>query len=111
MIDICSLDYSYICSAKQLRLLIKPLKVKLSKNEEVMRKRFEIWFYLAKVLQEKLINCLDEFLKFSFELTNETVISDMCIDSDVVKRTWTERTEVLIAVIGNIFRYYLIHNF
>lgn len=83
-----------------MRLLLKPLKVKLSRNEEIVRKRFEIWFYLAKILQGKLLNCIEELFKFLFELQSTSMSSEMNIDSTIIKDTWTERIEILIAAIG-----------
>lgn len=89
-----------MCSNKQLRLLVKPLKVKLSKNDEVVQKRFEVWFYLAQLLQEKISYCLEEFLKFCFELQGENFVTEMCVSSDIIKNSYIQRNEILSAIIG-----------
>ncbi|GJQ75562.1 hypothetical protein Trydic_g17644 [Trypoxylus dichotomus] len=101
LIDICNLDSSYISNPKQLRLLIKPLKIKLSKNEEVVQKRFDIWFYLATILQEKILHCVEELVKFCFEMKDSGITSEICIDSNIIKDTWLKRVEILISIIGH----------
>ncbi|XP_022907661.2 cytadherence high molecular weight protein 2-like isoform X1 [Onthophagus taurus] len=90
LIEVASLDRNYLCSSKQLRLLIKPLKVKLSRNDLVTHKRLEVWLYLLTALQENSLQCLEEFMVFCFES-----------ETSIVKDVWLQRTEVFMNIIGH----------
>lgn len=59
-----------MCSSKQIKLLIAPLRAKFFKTDVVICKRFEIFLYLLEKLQDNSVLCLNDFLEFCFGVSN-----------------------------------------
>lgn len=91
-----------MCSAKQIKLLITPLKAKFSKQEVVICKRFDVFTYLLEKLQHKAVLCLTEFLEFCFGPVGDNKDTSKTGQGKSVPQIWTKSTKVLIETIGKV---------
>lgn len=92
-----------IKSSRHIRLLVTPLKVKLSGNELLVYKRFEVWVFLLKALKENAFEVLDAFLRFCFGDNEEQPIPGKPGIHGLGKTcslVWREATEVLLEIMG-----------
>lgn len=90
----------YMCSPKQIKLLITPLKAKFSKQESVICKRFDVFTYLLEKLGQQLVLCLPEYLEFCFGPlgdNKDTTKSSQCKNIPIL---WEKSTKVLMEIIG-----------
>ncbi|XP_018560984.1 telomere-associated protein RIF1 [Anoplophora glabripennis] len=101
LIDNASLDMNHMCSAKQIKLLITPLKAKFSKQEVVICKRFDVFTYLLEKLQHKAVLCLTEFLEFCFGPVGDNKDASKTGQGKSVPQIWTKSAKVLIEIIGH----------
>lgn len=91
---------NHLCSKKQLKLLLIPLKAKLSRQETVVIKRFSLFVYLMEKLQENAIVCLDDFLEFSFGNVGANSDPNKCGQGRTVTRLWKPSIDVLETILG-----------
>lgn len=104
LIDNYKLNWEYLSGNRQIRLLIKPLKIKLSRSEKVLGKRFDLWVHLLQSLKTKAHLCLEEFLKFCYNpFYVPGVVQE---DSGNINPTknfsmlWPKMTDILICFMG-----------
>lgn len=74
---------------QRIRLLVLPLKVRISGVDETLEyKRLEVWILLLKVFKEKAIDAVHSFSTgfFSVNLGSKTI--------------WKVATEVLLEILG-----------
>ncbi|KAG5866396.1 hypothetical protein JTB14_025987 [Gonioctena quinquepunctata] len=101
LIDNASLDINHICSPKQIKLLITPLRAKFSKQEVVICRRFDVFVYLLGKLQHKAVLCLKEFLEFCFGPVGDTDDASRTGQGKSVPELWPKSTKVLMEIIGH----------
>lgn len=89
-----------MCSAKQIKLLVTPLKAKFSKQEVVICKRFDVFIYLLEKLQHKAVLCLTEFFEFCFGPVGDNKDVNKTGQGKSVPQIWSKSTKVLIEIIG-----------
>ncbi|KAL3267813.1 hypothetical protein HHI36_006945 [Cryptolaemus montrouzieri] len=98
LIDNASLDMNHMCSNKQVKLLVTPLKAKFSKMEVVICKRFEIFLYFLEKLQYQSVLCLNEFLEFCFGISNSSLKNGQ---GKLVPSLWLKSVQVFLAILGD----------
>ncbi|CAH1156235.1 unnamed protein product [Phaedon cochleariae] len=101
LIDNASLDQNHICSSKQIKLLITPLRAKFSKQEVVICKRFDTFVYLLEKLQQKAMLCLPEFLEFCFGSIGDNKNCSRSGQGRSIPQLWIKSTKVLVEIIGH----------
>ncbi|KAK9889702.1 hypothetical protein WA026_007085 [Henosepilachna vigintioctopunctata] len=101
LIDNASLDMNHLCSNKQIKLLITPLRAKFSKMEIVICKRFEVFLYLLEKLQRQSVLCLNEFLEFCFGVSNNTNNCSKNGQGKLVPNLWLKSIQVFLAILGD----------
>lgn len=104
LINNYKLNEQFIKSKKHTKLLLTPLKVKFSGSELMVHKRFEVWVFLLKALNENASECLETFLSFSFGAMGEA--QDAKNASHGLGKNcsliWREATEVLLEIMGEL---------
>ncbi|XP_057651476.1 telomere-associated protein RIF1-like [Diorhabda carinulata] len=100
LIDNASLNPSHMCTKKQIKLLVTPLKAKFSKQEMVICKRFDIFVYLLEKLERNALLCLSDFLEFCFGPIN---IGDAPRSGQAksVPQIWSKSTNILLSILGH----------
>ncbi|CAH1260676.1 unnamed protein product [Diabrotica balteata] len=101
LIDNASLDPHHIRSAKQIKLLVTPLKAKFSKQEVVIAKRFDVFVHLLQKLQSESVLCLSEFLEFCFGVNSSDKDSHRSGQAKTVPLIWPKSTQVLLSILGH----------
>ncbi|XP_072379497.1 uncharacterized protein [Diabrotica undecimpunctata] len=101
LIDNASLDPHHIRSAKQIKLLVTPLKAKFSKQEVVIAKRFDVFVHLLQKLQSESVLCLSEFLEFCFGVNKSDKESHRSGQAKTVPVIWPKSTKVLLSILGH----------
>ncbi|KAK4875071.1 hypothetical protein RN001_011493 [Aquatica leii] len=102
LIDNYSLDMNRLCRAKQMKLLITPLKTNISTNDHIVYKRFEVWVHLFNILQDKSFVCLEKFLQFCFG-TNAGVTPTLQNDDGCCQngQLYEGSTQALLEIMGH----------
>nr|XP_023028995.1 telomere-associated protein RIF1-like [Leptinotarsa decemlineata] len=100
LIDNASLDVNHICSSKQIKLLVTPLRAKFSKQEVVISKRFDVFTYLLEKLKHKAVLCLKDFLEFCFGPVGDNKDESRTGQGKSVLEVRVKSTKVLIEIIG-----------
>ncbi|EFA10163.2 mucin-4 [Tribolium castaneum] len=101
LINNSSLNMEYMCSAKQLKLLVTPMKAKFSRTPTVIIKRCDTYIYLLEKLQDKATLCLKEFLEFCFGPFDEKNDSERTRQGRSVPEVCCKSTKVLLEIIGH----------
>lgn len=99
---------TFIKSSKHIKLLVTPLKVRLSGSEHLIYKRFEVWVFLLKALKENAIEVLDAYLGFCFGGTEgeQQGKSGKSVNTGLGKSCtviWEEATEVMLEIMGEFW--------
>lgn len=106
------LNWEYLCGSRQIRLLIKPLKIKLSRCEQVLWKRFDLWLHLLRSLRTKAVYCVEDFLRFCYSPFYESVkggethepgkptTATAVNPTKIYKSLWPKMTDALIGILG-----------
>lgn len=97
------MEKGYISNIKHIKLLLKPLKIRLSKSEQVLIKRYQVWVYLLKHLGDNCAECLEEFLNCCFIPLKNTDTSNENIFGNSVclfpKEVLCKTTEMFICML------------
>ncbi|XP_050498915.1 telomere-associated protein RIF1-like isoform X1 [Diabrotica virgifera virgifera] len=101
LIDNASLDPHHISSAKQIKLLVTPLKAKFSKQEVVISKRFDVFVHLLQKLKGESVLCLSEFLEFCFGVNTTDKDNHRSGQAKTVPMIWPKSTKVLLSILGH----------
>lgn len=99
------LNETLIKSSKHIKLLVTPLKVRLSATDALVYKRFEVWVCLLKMLKEQAFEVLNAFLSFCFLSATQPQVPGKIAYQGFGKNCpllWKEATEVLLEVIGKL---------
>jgi hypothetical protein len=100
LINNSSLNMEHMCSAKQIKLLVTPMKAKFSRMPVVILKRCDTFVYLLEKLGDKATLCLKEFLEFCFGPFEEKNDGKMK-QGRSVPEVCNKSTKVLMEIIGN----------
>lgn len=93
-----------LCSTKQIKLIVTPLKTKLTKNDLMVYKKFDVWLHLLNILKEKFAIYLEHFLQFCICLFNDElpISVNKSVRHPKNKLTQMQKniTEVLLIILG-----------
>lgn len=98
----------YISSAKQIRLLLTPLRAKFSRQESVIVKRFEVYVYLIEKLQDRAVLVLKEFLEFCFGEVGENTEPSKAGQGKSLPELWVRSAKVFLTILGKLYALCLI---
>lgn len=102
LIDNCSINMNHMCSAKQIKLLMTPMKAKFSRLPIVIMKRCNTFVYLIEKLQENTTLCLREFLEFCFGPFEQKNDGEKARQGRSVSEVCIKSTKVLIKILGKV---------
>lgn len=101
LIDNFGLDINFLSNKRQLKLLLTPLRANLSRQNEVIVKRFNVFVHLLETLQEHAIKCLEDFLEFVFGCcVDENKDPTKCGLGKTVKTLWKPIIDVFEAILN-----------